>query len=87
MANIKVHEIEDMVSVDHEYSHGWEVAVVRVMGIPVLYASPDEVREGDLESASDTVREALGNVLGRLLMAEGVGAAWQTKPTTPEPPF
>jgi hypothetical protein len=87
MAEIQAHEVVGLVKADYEYHHGWEMAVVRVLGIPVLYASVDDVPEHQLEDATDEVREALGAVLGRLLMTEGVPGHWQTKPVSPEPPF
>lgn len=87
MAEIDVNEVIGLLRADHEYDHKGVLAVVRILGIPVLYASVEDVPEHRLEDATDQIREALGAALGRLLMLEGVPGHWQLKPPAVEPPF
>lgn len=87
MAEISVHEVVGLVKADHEWCRNGTMTVVRILGIPVLYASVEDVPEHRLEDATEEIREVLGAALGRLLMTEGVPGHWQTKPVETEPPF
>jgi hypothetical protein len=87
MASIDVSEIVDLIKVDDEYRHGRAQAVLRVMGIPVLYAQRDVLyHEGQTELV-ENFEQRFAKVMAKLLLAEGGLEEWSETPVSTDPPF
>jgi hypothetical protein len=87
MAHIKIHEIDDLLSVDDFFHHGGQMTVLSILGMPVLYGPPGILDHQDREDALEELKPHIAKALAKLLLADGNLPEWQAEPVDVEPPY
>jgi hypothetical protein len=81
MAQIRVDEVEGLISVEQDYFHGAPQTVLKFLGVSVLYG-PAGLTDNTYaeEELTENFKERIAAVLADLLLVQGGLNGWQKTP-------
>lgn len=86
MANIEIDEVEDLFSIDDTFRHGKPMAVLSILGMPVLYGPAKMLDLRHRDEVLDELKPHIAKALAELLLAGGNLPGWQAEPVDVDPP-